>query len=262
MIVSWYGRSDYKCINDEQVVTISGGKWDGLYKTIEAFPQIFDEYDYIWLPDDDIEVDCATINNLFQLMAEHKVDVGQPSLSWDSFFSIFLTLNVPNFILRYTNFVEIMVPCFHSAHLKKYYHEFKNTMTGWGLDWVWAHSDAGEQMTAAIFDLIKVRHTRPVGVNLHYLAQSAGQSPDMEMADLLRKYKISDGRPPFPFNLSLQAKGGLKVTNFTAANALIIWNMRHFWAYKIRNEKKVKTGASYIRRYARQFLYRKLGRNV
>ena len=192
IIVSWYGSTEYEPVADERVMLIKGGKWDGLYKTITALPDLLDQYDYFWLPDDDIATDCDTINRVFDLMRQHGLNVGQPSLSWNSYFTHFVTLNVPGLHLRYTNFVEVMVPCLNAETLRQVLLLFAETMTGFGLDWVWTRLDENPERKAAIFDCITVHHTRPLGVYLYNIALKNGQNPNQELTLLLNKFHLGE----------------------------------------------------------------------
>jgi hypothetical protein len=79
-----------------------GGKWEGLHAFFAEHPGILNLYDWVWLPDDDIDTTATTINSLFDLMDEQRLDLAQPSLSWDSYYTYFATLNNPRFKLRYT----------------------------------------------------------------------------------------------------------------------------------------------------------------
>ena len=52
------GETNYLC-------HIKGYKLKVIYKYLEANPQFKDMYDYFFFPDDDIQMDTATINALF-----------------------------------------------------------------------------------------------------------------------------------------------------------------------------------------------------
>jgi len=45
-----------------QAILIKGGKWDGLFKTFQAFEH-HASYERIWLPDDDIATTAADISS-------------------------------------------------------------------------------------------------------------------------------------------------------------------------------------------------------
>jgi hypothetical protein len=147
---------------DVRTVIRRGGKWDGLHAVLGEKGAL-DGYDYILLPDDDLDMRAADIEGVFAAMRRHDLDVAQPSLSWDSYFSHFSVLSCPGFTLRYVNFVEIMAPCLRRDVLEKILPEFAHTMSGFGLDYVWCRLSDHPHLRAAILDSIAIRHTRPIG---------------------------------------------------------------------------------------------------
>lgn len=86
-------------------------------------------YDYVWLPDDDIAARSADIDAIFDAMRHYELDIAQPSLTRDSYFTHFVLMSCPGFVLRYTNFVEIMVPCVKVGLLRTVLEDFKDSMS-------------------------------------------------------------------------------------------------------------------------------------
>ncbi|MBB4196505.1 hypothetical protein CCR94_10070 [Rhodoblastus sphagnicola] len=160
---------------DVRAVLRPGGKWDGLHAVL-AEEGALDGYDYILLPDDDLDMTGQDIEAIFAAMRRHDLDVAQPALSWDSYFSHFSVLACPGFTLRYVNFVEIMAPCLRREVLEKILPEFAHTMSGFGLDYVWCRLSEDPRRRAAILDSIPIRHTRPIGRVLrgHMAKQGVG----------------------------------------------------------------------------------------
>lgn len=99
-------------VADERVAPAKGGKWNVLCEQFLAMPELVRDYDYIWIPDDDIETDGPTIVRLFAIAAEEGLPLCQPSLTPNSYFSYMHTVQSPSFRLRYTSLVEVMVPCY------------------------------------------------------------------------------------------------------------------------------------------------------
>jgi hypothetical protein len=172
--------------------TSKGGKWDGLHAFLSAHPGVFDMYDWIWLPDDDIATTTESINRLFDIASHHGLELAQPSLTWDSYISHFITAHNPRFHLRWTNFVEVMAPLLRSAALRRIFPSFAGRKFGMGLDFLWSRWMPEPSFRTAIIDSVSVRHTRPVGKgNLSSGAEIARTS---ELEDLLARYAL--GRPP------------------------------------------------------------------
>jgi hypothetical protein len=148
-----------------------GGKWDGLFSFFKKFPEVLDHYDYFWLPDDDIVAVAADIDSLFALGIENEYHVYQPSLDEHSYYSHVITLQHPSFQVRYTNFVEVMVPFISREVLVRSLPFIEKTASGFGLDFLWPQMvreiKGDAYCGVAVVDTITVRHTRPVGGNLH-----------------------------------------------------------------------------------------------
>ena len=115
---------------------IKGYKLKVIYKYLEANPQFKDMYDYFFLPDDDILMDTVTINALFEAMKRYDLKIAQPALRM-SYYTWPHTLYDRYSKLRYTNFVEMMVPCFCREALQKVLFTFNENETGWGTETHW-----------------------------------------------------------------------------------------------------------------------------
>ncbi len=132
LAVSYYD-SDPNAFAEAQLRHIAkGGKWEGLHAFFADNPKVLHEYDWIWLPDDDIATTTPSINRLFDLVATHELDIAQPSLSWDSYVGPFITLHNPCFQIRWTNFVEVMAPVFSSNALRRIVPAFEGRRFSWG----------------------------------------------------------------------------------------------------------------------------------
>ena len=168
LIVSYFNEDAYRAHTPEpgvQAILIKGGKWDGLFKTLTQFPE-HRTYAHIWLPDDDIATKSSSINEMFSQAAAHDLAICQPALTPDSYFSHFLFLSCPGFALRYTNSIEIMIPCLSAGLLAQALPLFEETMSGFGLDYIWCRLPAAGQYKAGILDEIAMHHTRPIGTQL------------------------------------------------------------------------------------------------
>jgi hypothetical protein len=140
-----------------------GPKWPALHDLISSNPQFISDYEYIWLPDDDLLATKSDINRLFNICAEYGLEAAQPALTWDSYYSYVTTLRNAVTKIRYTNMIEIMAPCFSSSLLRKGLPFFDANLSGWGLDYIWSRLADDPVDGIAIIDTVAVRHTRPVG---------------------------------------------------------------------------------------------------
>jgi hypothetical protein len=192
LVVSYFG-DDPQIYREPDVRRIDdkGTKWPALHDLLISHPELIDGYDYVWLPDDDLSANKADINRLFELCTRHGLEMAQPALAWDSYISHLATLRNANFVLRYTNFVEVMAPCFSAAMLGRVLPSFNATLTGWGLDHIWPRYAEDPARGIAIVDAVVVRHTRPVGGPVYALLKEKGISPWDELRAFYQENGLS-----------------------------------------------------------------------
>ena len=141
---------------------IPGPKWSGLDELLNLWDG-WREYEYVWLPDDDIRATSATINRLFEAARLAEFELFAPALTEPSFFAHFDTMRNSRFHGRWGGFVEIMCPGFSRSALEKllFTLELSETGWGWGLDSVWPK--LLDYRNVGVLDGVSVTHTRPVG---------------------------------------------------------------------------------------------------
>ena len=187
-------------------------KWPALHKLIgELMPEL-EAYDYIWLPDDDLASDMQNVNRLFDICRDYKMDLAQPALTPDSIIGNAVTLRNRSFLLRYTNFVEIMAPCFSLPFLKKCWPTFTANRSGYGLDYVWPRM-TDNPFKIGIIDACLVKHTQSRGPS-YDIYKADGIVVEEEYKALMIKEKIR----PLPL-----IYGGID----WAGNQNTLWNGGH-----------------------------------
>lgn len=134
-----------------------------LKECLEESPDIFNNYEYIWAPDDDISSSSQDINNLFKVMKEYDLWLGQPGIT--GFASHRETRLQAGKVLRHTNFVEVMAPCFSLEKLLFLYPTFEESVSAWGLDFLWPALLGCPEDKIAIIDESSAEHTKPVAGN-------------------------------------------------------------------------------------------------
>ena len=238
IIVSYYDESAYEegpCGEGVKKHYCKGGKFDGLFATCEAHPQ-YREYEYVWLPDDDISCAGQQVNAIFSAMREYGLVLGQPSLTFDSYFTDMGVVHAPGFDLRYTNFVEIMVPCLSTELLSYVMPLFKNSMSGFGIDRVWARLIDNPKRKVGVIDKVQVHHTRPVGVFLQGKLKEMGVLPweeEQEIFDLLNIKKIQ--KPVF--HAGIRQNG--KLVRGKVLMGFMIFGNRHLVVPKMVQDGKL-----------------------
>jgi len=164
LVVSYFGN-DPDIYRDEEIVRIDGKgpKWPPLQKLLLEHPEYLELYEYIWCPDDDLEMSKQDINRFFEICTRYKLELAQPSLTPNSPMTHPLLINNTASHIRFTNFVEVMAPCFSAECLRRVLPTFSGTQSGWGIDWLWPRMVSNRETGIAIVDDVVIRHTRPLG---------------------------------------------------------------------------------------------------
>jgi hypothetical protein len=175
-------------------------KYPGIYKMLQSLP----EYDYYWMPDEDIYLNEDGINELFKTAAKYHLDLFQPSVekSLTSFPSWPMFIHQEGLEMVPMPFIEIMCPGFSKEGLLRCVDTFPRSNSGWGLDIIWAKLLGYQNM--GIVNSVVVKHTRtPMnGSNLYGILK---EPPSVEMNKLLKEYNVmmipyvhKDPPPPKP----------------------------------------------------------------
>lgn len=154
---------------DREPARVSVGRDTTKFRRIQALgrerPELF-EYDHVWLPDDDVRITPADLETLFRTMQAYELDLAQPALeggTTPSHYTHVLTLRHPAFLLRHTDFVEMMAPAFSRRGLAACIGSFADNVSGLGIDMVWAAMLGWPRDRIAVVDAVTMAHTRPVG---------------------------------------------------------------------------------------------------
>ncbi|MFN8625050.1 MAG: DUF707 domain-containing protein [Candidatus Binatia bacterium] len=139
-------------------------KWRTIDVLLERLA--IDRYDYCIFPDDDLEYGKDFVPRFLTLLDTHEIALAQPALTPDSYHTYDISVRREDAVLRLTNFVEIMIPCFRRDCLQRLRRtlDAATSPMGYGFDlhWPYACADAGFRM--AIVDDTPVAHRfRPTG---------------------------------------------------------------------------------------------------
>lgn len=223
LFISYYGRRDGQHRADADFYEARPGpKWPGIAALLEERPELVEQYDAFWFPDDDLAIDAAQIDRLFAFVCAYRLCLAQPALTKDSYFTWDTLLQDPNCHLRYTRFVEVMAPVFSRDALRACRHTFAQSTSGWGLDWVWPTLCARAELgRIAIVDATPVHHTRPVGGGSLYRDHPEMQ-PRQEAQRLLRAYGIEEVRAVAKYSF----EGGVRDVPLPPRLRLLYWIKR------------------------------------
>ncbi len=154
--VFYYGKSDenFKVYEShvKHIEKSEGSKFQNFYKFWTQYPDIINNYDRFFILDDDIEITCEDINEMFKLSKEYNLEICGPSFSKDSHVSHPITRHKDGIVLSYTNFVEVNVPLFSRKALDNLMKWYDPVLIGWGIDvlYIWANGKDLKQSYAII----------------------------------------------------------------------------------------------------------------
>lgn len=169
LFISYYGKGEGTHRDDgEYWEHRPGPKWSCVAELLASNPQLIEQYQGFWFPDDDLDATAPMLNRMFNLFHGMELKLAQPALTLDSYYSWPQLLQRQDSVLRQVAFVEVMAPIFNRDSLKQCLASFSESRSGWGLDWVWPKLLGGAQDgRIAIIDATPVKHTRPVGGELY-----------------------------------------------------------------------------------------------
>lgn len=93
----------------------------------------FKKYNFIWLVDDDIQIQENNINKLFDICERYNFSLAQPSVNCDNAEFDFVKSKT-NSLFRIVNFIDMRAPLFKSKFILENIELFKNGELG--LDWI------------------------------------------------------------------------------------------------------------------------------
>jgi hypothetical protein len=182
-----YGqRTDFGRRHADHYAQRQGFKWELLHWAVNEHGALVNQYQNVWLPDNDVRADTLSINRLFELFEHYGLQMAQPAISAGEV-SYQLLRQHQDVILRYSPFVEIMCPLFTRRALARVAPTFLESRSGWGLDWLWTRFFEPHQV--AIIDAVGVEHTGTLfgGENYQRLAK-LGLNPQDDFARLAARH--------------------------------------------------------------------------
>jgi hypothetical protein len=131
-----YGGCDPAALEAAQyTASRDGSKFQNLYDAWQTAPAVFAGYEAVFVLDDDIRIDAAGINRLFEVRREFDLTVLQPAYDPEGKISHAVTRARPTARLRFTNFVEVTCPLFRRDSLELFLRQYDPVLAGYGIDW-------------------------------------------------------------------------------------------------------------------------------
>lgn len=170
-----------------------GIKFSLIHRLIhEGLGEVVSKYDRVWTPDDDIAATTKQINRLFRIAKTYHLQLAQPAIG-EGDVSYLALRHHPGYLLRYTQFVEMMCPLFTLEAFSQVLPLFAENASGWGLDWVWSSMFPRE--CVAVIDGVAVVHTRPMASGgVHARFSSMGINPSEEGREMRKKHGVRNTR--------------------------------------------------------------------
>jgi len=160
LCVMYFGnsKSHFKQLKRESTYAIAmkGMKWQLIRNALKSIP--WKNYEYIWLPDDDIQMEPNKVFKMFQLAHLYDIRLGQPALHNFGLHYPYHAVN-KHWAVHFTNFVEIMVPFLRVDIMEYLFPLFDKdeVESGYGLDSLWPQ--LSRNMRLGVIDATPCNHT-------------------------------------------------------------------------------------------------------
>lgn len=113
----------------------AGKKFPNLHHFHGSRPDFLDQYEAVFVADDDLVIDGPGISRLFEIREEQDLWLLQPAFLPSGRVSHPTTRVHRGRILRWTNFVECVCPLFRRDLLQGFLGVYDPVVVGWGVDW-------------------------------------------------------------------------------------------------------------------------------
>lgn len=155
----------------------AGGKFQNLHWWLDQHPGLLDQFDYVFVPDDDILMTPEMIGRMVRTARDYQLPIASPSRQWHG------KLSWPHMGQRgsgrraseiaagveLTNFVEMTSPLFETGTLRTFvdsFRPFADRLTGWGADWLMSSACYRDERPFGILHNVSVvnprtRHRQP-----------------------------------------------------------------------------------------------------
>lgn len=160
-----YSKKNYSKDCNYYVDNVSGSKYNLIYKQKKEILKIINNYENIFIPDDDILIFPEQIKKIFEVHSNYKLSLSMPALRGvfkkndKRYIEVPIMNSSPNLILKYTNWVGIICPCFSKNFFIKSLETFSYNKSNWGIALLWSNS-IKEKDKIAIIDSIEAIHSR------------------------------------------------------------------------------------------------------
>lgn len=186
---SYSGSVDHLAQHGVQTEHRVGYKVEGYDGFLKDHAALWSSYDHICFMDEDIDVDVASLNEMFGLCAQYNLKIAQPSLTHDSHFSYAALLHQNPWKLRYVNFIEMMCPVFRVDILAQIAPLYRMGYES-GIDLIWCNAVFENETDFAVLDSVQICHTEPVGGQKSANGFAGSKSYEDNIHAVLAQFKL------------------------------------------------------------------------
>lgn len=200
LVLIYYGNNDevFDDFSNDALIAVrqEGQKFPLIKDFINNNKDFISQFDYIWMPDDDISISTESINELFDISKEYSLLICQPSVvALDNNVVYSITRPIDGVKIKFTKFVEVMAPMFSIDSLMLLYDDFSLSQSGWGLDFLWTHKLNYPHNKVAVIDKIRMTHTKPLSVDYSRFKIN----PRDEYISIINKFNIQPDHITYTF---------------------------------------------------------------
>jgi hypothetical protein len=193
LVVYYYGNKEKPEIKADLVIKRKGLKFENFYHYLNTHN--INNYESVWVVDDDIIMDTLSINKMFNIFKQYKLWIAQPSFDKNSIANHAVIKNNPGCILRYTNFIENGVAVISTQIIPLLINSFRDARTGFGAEYVWNHILNYPKDKVAVIDAVTCCHPHKGFSALDQVVPR--ELHKVQGAEFLKKYGVipSDWEP-------------------------------------------------------------------
>jgi hypothetical protein len=190
LLVSYYGATPGRFENEcDHYHSMAGPRWPAHHAICSQRWDLLSSYDRVAFACDDLYAQLETWTKLFEVCSRYELDLAQPSVL--GYVNWTITLPQKGLILRYTNFVEVMCPILSARALERVRSTFSESISGWGLEYLWCRALPYPDYKIAIIDCVCVIHTGPARQgSLRPVLDRLGIDPNEEFKQLMSKHFV------------------------------------------------------------------------
>ena len=140
LIIAYYGDNEQEFSELARLCTntfrAKGGKFQNLKEFAAQNPSYFEQYSYIWVCDDDIQMAAAQINEAFTIAELCQFWIAQPAYLPEGKNSYTHAIHEGcKFDYKIVNYVETGAPIFRQDKLAEFLKVYDGSLTGYGIDY-------------------------------------------------------------------------------------------------------------------------------